>query len=1189
MAFDVGLLPTATFWTDSIASDLPRSTCPTATDFSPLVVLLQSLASVYTAGSLRVPLARARAFRETLQNAAGIDLSLYQIDSVEIYIRIIRYAYSHSAWTTVQDEQIPVNFNQPTIYTRVWLESDEWLDILLSRGLIWQAMTFVKALSDVREVQKLAFFAARSRYFKSKEEIERAALDLDQARSLHKALEQRNPTLIHETRFHSELIFAEIELPTTVTEAWLRDVNDAASAAGRRGDITVSSLFYDKAITACTSNHHTAARRAALNESDRLLKLSCDFPGLLVNQNLVWGIDRNHRSGELMNWYQWFDSEVLGIRPFTPYFQPSTDENRSFDNPMALRHRATIESMLLHATGDFVGAGLLRAELAELNKDIPIRALSDLGQSQIDLEWADKSRSNVNDVMDVLLQRLINAAQRNAIGEEVLQVVLQTPGAESTSFIPLEDVTAERLVAICYGPPLYESQWQLRFTAIKTWLGADPNFPQQTANETLLMMLLQHRQNYMPVGLPTNNHTAVVQSRMHTIQRLLDYLATCNAEVKAMNYQLHLRNRQILIQCRLQLFWNDPTDTSDIWSALADCNELLAESNASAIPLEPRYLAMLHNTLGQLNMVLAHQRHLVVIGFEEYEAADKIYEALRSELSVIGNINAQLLKARWRDTVTDGRQNVADAIFRARLEWMVGNALGMQPKVQAAAMNLWNWVQRSKARALTDGIASVETVPLDITSTVRESSNHQEMFERWTDMTRRAAELRAATPNAPELYHLKNSLDQLEHQMQQIPALDSVLAFRYGRAVTLQQMRQCLAGLPESVRSKIVLIDWHFILGQIIVLAVRHDGPVQVKALPPQPNLENLATQWVQKYLVDKLTPGSAFRELQGLNGLIAPITELSKPGDILVFCATGILNRIPMHAIQVPKASSVSGQAGSGDKELLLQRNLVVYIHSMSLFRFCVYSRTEDQVEQASKVALFSTLNSGRRASDMLARFFNTRSWQGEIVDRTLFCEKSESATFVNFFGHIHPPPVGPSPQAPILAPEPYLRMLNSHLMFGIEDETEGCTGNMEGEPQHDNESMITATGIWRDVRLGNGAHVNIIACGSGVSSASASEDFFGPVPSFFFAGARSLIVTSWPVAGYHAATWTQHFVEAWSNDIPPVSVDRSGSSDQQARRGWHLADYYRQSVLQLYEQLGEQQFFEWAGYQFYGYARLM
>jgi hypothetical protein len=52
-------------------------------DFSQLFVLLQSLASVYTAGSLRVPLARARAFRETLQNAAGNDLSLYQVSSIK--------------------------------------------------------------------------------------------------------------------------------------------------------------------------------------------------------------------------------------------------------------------------------------------------------------------------------------------------------------------------------------------------------------------------------------------------------------------------------------------------------------------------------------------------------------------------------------------------------------------------------------------------------------------------------------------------------------------------------------------------------------------------------------------------------------------------------------------------------------------------------------------------------------------------------------------------------------------------------------------------------------------------------------------------------------------------------------------------------------------------------------------------
>ena len=142
-----------------------------------------------------------------------------------------------------------------------------------------------------------------------------------------------------------------------------------------------------------------------------------------------------------------------------------------------------------------------------------------------------------------------------------------------------------------------------------------------------------------------------------------------------------------------------------------------------------------------------------------------------------------------------------------------------------------------------------------------------------------------------------------------------------------------MAELPEGDRSKLVLVDWFFAQTgdgrDLHLIVLRRQGPPIFQRVVKEAMQK--AEAWIEKYLSKATVDDSfedAFKDAQEAVGLVAPLAALTKPEDILVLCPTAALHRFPMHCLKIKE----TGGRKDEDCQILLQRNPVTYIHSMTL-----------------------------------------------------------------------------------------------------------------------------------------------------------------------------------------------------------------------------------------------------------------
>ena len=120
-----------------------------------------------------------------------------------------------------------------------------------------------------------------------------------------------------------------------------------------------------------------------------------------------------------------------------------------------------------------------------------------------------------------------------------------------------------------------------------------------------------------------------------------------------------------------------------------------------------------------------------------------------------------------------------------------------------------------------------------------------------------------------------------------------------------------------------VLVDWLYVLlldeWDLAVVTYRN-GVVS--------GIRNLAVKlgdvkkWTAEQLQFKepLKQRFADRYLHTLDGLVAPLAELTKPDETLIFCSTKDLHQVPLHALRV------NGQ-------IAIERNPIIYCQSLRYY----------------------------------------------------------------------------------------------------------------------------------------------------------------------------------------------------------------------------------------------------------------
>ncbi|HYW08152.1 MAG TPA: CHAT domain-containing protein, partial [Longimicrobium sp.] len=384
----------------------------------------------------------------------------------------------------------------------------------------------------------------------------------------------------------------------------------------------------------------------------------------------------------------------------------------------------------------------------------------------------------------------------------------------------------------------------------------------------------------------------------------------------------------------------------------------------------------------------------------------------------------------------------------------------------------WEWTQRAKARSLADALGGSAAVPARVLAALREEPEALALVERERELAARAE---PAPPD--EVPALRAELHALRSRMAADPRLADYLELRTGAAPTADDLASMLA--PGE---RCVCVDWIASGDRLFLVAARPGGEPRVIALP-------VGLARVAAFARDELGPGgyrftlrTTPELLRELDPLVAPLAEVSEPGELLVLSPTGPLHALPLHALEIDGAP-------------LLARNPVAYTPSLGVLRHCL-ARGGAAEGGPRTAALFGDPSGDRPAAERMVRElagrFGTEPLIGARVTRDAFLAAVRGRDIVHFQGH---------------ASHDRAEPLDSPLILA--------------------DGLITAGEVYalRDVRA---ELVTLAACESAAAGIAPGDEPLGLIPAFLYAGARATLATLWPVEAESAARVMTRFYDA-------------------------------------------------------------
>jgi CHAT domain-containing protein len=360
-----------------------------------------------------------------------------------------------------------------------------------------------------------------------------------------------------------------------------------------------------------------------------------------------------------------------------------------------------------------------------------------------------------------------------------------------------------------------------------------------------------------------------------------------------------------------------------------------------------------------------------------------------------------------------------------------------------------------------------------------------------------------------------------------------------------------LKPIARDSGTDVVFVDWYGALDGPglshfpVLLVTSHNGEA--------PRVWSCGKSWTEvEAVMDKvlvldhsdLMQKNAKKLLQQLQPLIQPLAQASRPGQTLVFCSIGKMHRIPLHALDL-------------DGEVLIRRNPVVYCSSLAALKVMFESRklAETRTRQLGsgpqvsttpwKAALFGGKRStpeGTKALTTLAKKLNVNPYVDDAFTPWNFSSEIRSGVnLLHYHGH-----------ADFEENDP----LNQSLIF-------------------EDDERFTVSDVYDLSPAGRSYHATLLACGTGMSKTSVSNEVVGLVPAFLYSGAASTVSTLWKFADQDAALFSDLFYEQFDEAL------KSG----QGKR-IDLAKALQRAVLRIME--AEDVLYHWAPFVLNGYWML-
>jgi CHAT domain len=676
------------------------------------------------------------------------------------------------------------------------------------------------------------------------------------------------------------------------------------------------------------------------------------------------------------------------------------------------------------------------------------------------------------------------------------------------------------------GEPIDSSKWSEWYGAVEGWLrrhDVQRSFRPPLEQQEMLAKIKDHRilslSSYrtregliLDYGSETwtKPSRALVWSDRIKKERenFLDFLETIDLQAFDENNRMTLRSHII-------------TDEHLIWRSLnAEEKKRLEFNDGTLVGLQTRYeeVGTFRRQGGNLSLLFLHLQTLAFIRYDRWRLFrsipfSEIMEPLEEKHEIFHNTAGQGFITRGFE-VHMSAIGVADEMdvselyhyslrfcMEAWTRWRSDNLqfIAENPTAEAPieleyiAQSLVKWTQRSKARALALAMGIDLAAPRLLWGIQNVSTECMELMDEYSSLSKQFGQELSFAENIT----IFEKLQSIWTQMESDDTASTILGMLRGRSANSIDLRNMCFMFDEPV----ILVDW-FHLQELdgpgdLAMVVYRDGKV---AGILQTDLKLVD---VEKWIADNLDPeiddeesevlsfiplkdDDATDSLRSMNKLVSGLAKLTAPGELLVFCPTLALNRVPLHALEV-------------DDTPCIVRNPVVYCQSLTLLRMCIWERLalcEDENLAERMPAVFYPLRAGSEVDNAVKDVAS--ELQVPVLDlinsespKQSFLDGAANASIIHFHGHVYFD--GDRPLEHCLELKQQRRDDNGPIPL-------------------ENDEKITAQELFQS-RLQRGTHVTTISCKSARANITKANDHVGLVASLHGAGASSMVSSLWDI----------------------------------------------------------------------------
>ena len=251
---------------------------------------------------------------------------------------------------------------------------------------------------------------------------------------------------------------------------------------------------------------------------------------------------------------------------------------------------------------------------------------------------------------------------------------------------------------------------------------------------------------------------------------------------------------------------------------------------------------------------------------------------------------------------------------------------------------------------------------------------------------------------------------------------------------------------------------------------------------------------------------------LAELTPLIMPLFHVHLPqhikaNEIIVFCLTGALHQIPIHAIPIGGVP-------------LIEQNPIVYCPSLTTLHhgYEAISESSPSSLRGESIAILPSYkepwiddaNAERSLQERLGQIsgdLNAERLTGSSLTEGIVQASLSKRSHIHYFGHVHYDSGSP---------------LRTALLLNDAAFKDPSLMNPASEG-------LTVRNLLKPRLLQSPSLVTLIGCGSGQNYISSSDDILGLTSAFIFAGTSAVVSTLWPISPEDGADFSIAFYRAY------------------------------------------------------------